>query len=86
MKKLYRVHAEIELVIAATSHAEAVREAEYLIDVQDGGAEVQASAEEIHHAGGLPRDWRDLGTIPFCSEGDKTIGQYLDTPSEGESE
>lgn len=76
MKKLYRVDVTVELVVAADSAAEAEREAEYIVRVEDGGAEVIAIATPLEETHCLPHEW-DAGTIPFCSEGDKTIGDYL---------
>ena len=76
MKKLYRVDVTVELVVAADSAAEAEREAEYIVRVEDGGAEAIAIATPLEETHCLPHEW-DAGTIPFCSEGDKTIGDYL---------
>ncbi len=82
---LFRVGVEIDLVIVAENAREAERQAEYLVQVEDGGAEVIANAMLLHSAAHLPIGW-DPGTLPFGSENDKTIGEYLaerPTPSEG---
>ncbi len=74
--KLFRVSVEVELVVVAKDVYDAERQAESLVSVEDSGAEVWPIANEIKAARDLPPGW-DSATIPFNSEGDKTIGEYL---------
>jgi hypothetical protein len=76
MKKLFRVNVEIELVVVAENRRDAEDQAESIVDVEDGGAEVIAHATELHSAAHLPFGW-DPDAIPFNSERDRTISDWL---------
>lgn len=61
--KLYRVYCEVDLMIVAEDRAAAERAAEYLIQVEDNGAEVSANANEVMNIKEIPPEW--LGCLPF---------------------
>ncbi len=83
---LFRVNVEVDLVIVAKDRRDAEQQAEYIVSIEDDGAEVSASATLLHSAAHLPSGW-DPGALPFGTKDDKTIGEYLaECPSGGSDE
>lgn len=73
MKKLYTVTIEAEIVVLADSEEEAAEEA------QDAMSELSSYDYDIHAMPMryLPGGW-DRKTLPFGTEDDKTIQEWLD--------